>query len=117
MALIRSSIQYEYANAGAATISAGTGIQIGTAAFGVAEVDIPVGATGVLAGGGIWSLPCGNTLTASAGDLAYWDKTNGVVVTSGASLLCIGVFTTAVTSGTTAVDIAVFPTGVVTAAG
>lgn len=115
--LVRNILQVPYTNAGSDRVPAGTPVQVGTAIFGVLETNIAPGETGVLAMTGVWTLPIASATTASKGALAYWDASNGVVVTSGTSKLCIGVFTKDSASGETEAEIAVFPTGVVTAAG
>lgn len=113
--LIRTTLQYEYTNSGSAAIPGGAPVAVGTHGFGVAECEIAPGAVGVLAAAGVWSLPVANTLTAAAGDPAFWDATNSVVVKSGAGLLCIGVFAAAVAAGATDAPVAVFPTATLSA--
>lgn len=115
MALIKSNIEFDYTNGGSSVIEAGTPVKVGSYIFGVAAAPIQPGETGVLYGTGIFSLECGNTMTASAGDLAYWDASAGKVAASGSSLLAIGVFPEAITSGTTECKVAVFPTCTVSA--
>lgn len=114
--LVRNTLQVPYTNAGAARIEAGTGVQVGTGIFGVLETNIAPGQTGVLAMTGVFTFPIATSTTASAGAFAYWDATNGKVLASGTSKLCIGVFTKGSANGETETEIAVFPTGVVSSA-
>lgn len=79
--LVRAQLQMTYENEGESAIPAGTPIQIGSA-FGVAEVAIPAGATGVISILGTWILPCADTTVASMGDVACWDDTNKVITTA-----------------------------------
>ncbi len=116
MATIKSAIQYRYANATAAAIEAGTGVQLGTNAFGVATSTIAPGAEGILDAVGVYSLPISSSVTASAGAPAYWDAAGSKVLASGAGKLLIGVFAAACASGATSCEVAVFPTGTVNAA-
>ena len=114
--LVKSTLQQIYKNEGASVIAAGTGIQVGDALFGVLETTLNPGESGVLAMQGIWTLPIASSTTAAAGALAYWDKSGGKVLASGASKLAIGVFTKGSASGETETEIAVFPTALVSAA-
>ena len=114
--LVRNTLQVPFINAGDAAIEAGTGIQVGDNIFGVLETYVKPGAAGTLAMSGVWTLPIASGTTASAGDLAYWDKSGGKVLATGTSKLCIGVFTKGSASGETETEVAVFPT-VITSAG
>lgn len=79
--LVRAQLQMTYENEGETAIPAGTPIQIGSA-FGVAEVAIPAGATGVISILGTWIFPCADTTAANMGDVACWDDTNKVITTA-----------------------------------
>ena len=114
--LVKSTLQQIYTNSGTDPIEAGTGIQVGDALFGVLETYLNPGESGVLAMSGIWTLPIASSTTASAGAIAYWDKSGGKVLASGTSKLAIGVFTKGSVSGETETEIAVFPTAMVSAA-
>lgn len=114
--LVRNTLQVPYTNTGTDPIEAGTGIQVGDAIFGVLETYTAPGETGVLAQTGVWTLPIASSTTASAGAIAYWDKTGGKVLASGTSKLAIGVFTKGSASGETETEIEVFPTVMVSAA-
>lgn len=111
--LVRNTKQVPYTNSGSSRIEAGTGIQVGTGLFGVLETNIAPGETGVLACEGVFTLPIATSVTANAGAFAYWDATNGKVLASGSSKLCIGVFTKGSASGETETEIMVTPTCVV----
>lgn len=113
--LVRNIVQVPFTNSGSDRIEAGTGQQIGDAIFGVLQTNIGPGETGTLAMTGVWTLPIASSTTASAGALAYWDKSGGKVLASGTSKLCIGVFTKGSVSGETETEIAVFPTAVISA--
>ena len=114
--LIRDTLQVPYVNSGSDVALAGTGVQVGDAIFGVLETNLQPGETGVLAMTGIWTLPIATSTTADAGDIAYWDKSGGKVLASGASKLAIGVFTKGSANGETETEIAVFPTVVTSSA-
>lgn len=115
--LVRNTLQVPYTNAGEANIAAGTGVKVGDNIFGVLETNIAPGETGVLAMTGIFTFPIASGTTADAGALAYWDASNKKVLASGASKLCIGVFTKGSANGETETEIAVFPTGITSPAG
>lgn len=110
MATVKSIIQYKYLNQSAETISAGSGVQLGTHAFGVACAAIAPGAEGVLDAVGMCTFPIAASVTANAGAPAYWDASGSKVLASGSGKLLIGVFSKAVASGETVCEVAVFPT-------
>lgn len=107
--LIRDAFQVPFTNSTASAIDAGTPQKIGSI-FGVTETYLRPGESGVISLTGTWTLPCGDSLTADAGAIAYWDDTNKKVVASGTSLLAIGTFLNAVASGSTECTVVVFPT-------
>lgn len=110
MATVKSIIQYKYLNQGSEPIPAGSGVQFGTHAFGVACAAIAPGAEGVLDAVGMYTFPIAASVTASAGAPAYWDASGSKVLASGSGKLLIGVFSKAVASGETTCEVAVFPT-------
>lgn len=56
---------------------------------GVAKLDIPAGTLGALAVGGVYEFPKGSAAVAF-GKKAYWDATNGVVVTTATGNTLVG---------------------------
>jgi len=110
MATIKNCIQYKFTNSGAATIAAGTGVQLGTNAFGVATAAIEPGAEGVLDAVGVYSFPITASNTSKAGAPAYWDASGSKVTPTGSGKLLIGVFAADSAAGETSCEVAVFPT-------
>lgn len=105
--LVRSSLQVPFVNSTESAIEAGEAVKIG-GIFGIAPIRVEAGKPGVLETTGTWTLPCANTLTASAGDVAKWSG-SAVVAASGTGSV-IGYFVNAVTAGVTEVEILVIPT-------
>lgn len=102
--IITASNGYKWTNTSGADIVAGTPV-VNSKLFGVAQATIASGAAGWIATDGVWSLPCGASVTASVGDVAYWDSSNAVITATASTNLPVGYFVSAVTSGAAAADV------------
>lgn len=99
--IVHSSSGYKYTNSGSSIIEAGT-VVVNSKLFGVAAATIAVGATGWIETTGVWRIACGSSMTASIGDIAYWDATNANITATKGTNLPVGYFVAAVASGATA---------------
>lgn len=72
-------------------LTAGTGVLIGTALFGVAVNDADAGDIGQIAVEGVFDLAKTSALAISVGDLLYWDATNSLVFKTSSGNKCVGV--------------------------
>ena len=102
--IVHSSSGYKYTNSGSSIIEAGT-VVVNSKLFGVAAATIAVGATGWIETTGVWRIACGSSITASIGDIAYWDAVNAKITATKGTNLPVGYFVTAVASGTTSCPI------------
>lgn len=72
--------------------TAGQGVQVGAALFGICTNDVANGASGVAKrGSGVYTLDKTSAQAWAIGDKLYWDNTNKVVTSVSTSNLYIGV--------------------------
>lgn len=80
----------DYTNSGAAAISVGDVVPL-VNMCGIAEIDIPVGATGTVAIYGVWELAAETSVAFAVGDTVYWDATNKRLTKTATSNVFFGV--------------------------
>lgn len=73
------------------TVSAGDGVQIGTALFGVAVASYASGATGQIYTEGVFDLAKTTAEAYAAGARLYWNSSTKLVTTATGGMLGIGV--------------------------
>lgn len=106
--IITATAGYKYLNSTGSDIIAGQAVVNG-GLFGFAAATIQAGATGWIETFGVWKVECANTETASLGDIAYWDATNGKATATASTNIPIGRFVKAITSGDTTCDVVLIP--------
>lgn len=103
--IITGSRGYIFANSSGSDIAAGDAVVNGTL-FGFAAFTIKDGENGWIETTGVWAVDCGNTESASVGDVAYWDASNKKATATASTNLPIGYFVKAVANGQTVCEVA-----------
>lgn len=87
------------------TITAGQGVQVGSALFGVAVSDITSASTGLINMAGVYSLAKTTGLAFAAGARAWWDNTARALTNVSTGNISVGVVTQAASSSSTAAQL------------
>lgn len=77
------------------TVTAGQGVQVGAALFGIAITDIASGGTGEIACEGVFLVTKEPALAIAVGARLFWDNTNRRLTTTLTANICVGVATAA----------------------
>ncbi len=96
-------------------VSAGGGMQVGNALFGVAVDDIASGGTGVIRTEDVWDITKTTTAALAAGQKAYWDNTNKRLTDVSTSNLPVGVVTEAAATTASTARVKLAPACIVAA--